>query len=225
VTIGSTRGCLSLSVRVGVVRSAALTVGRLNGTTGNGAGTVGTVSRIFSTFVAVRRGATAGLRSILRKPGKLAGLSLSVVTLPMFLFSRRHMSGFFWMMTEQCGLRLMWGTPTNETTPTAGWGPFQLARALEWTRSVLSVSKFFGGSVDIGHTQGCTVGPLATIGGLMNITEFTKFTAEAVSDSYDIVTEDGYPQIVWALSQEPETILVKTVEGDVFQLHVTRLDA
>jgi hypothetical protein len=58
----------------------------------------------------------------------------------------------------------------------------------------------------------------------MNITEFTKFAAEALQESYDLVLEDGYPQIVWALGQEPETIIVKTTDGDVFQLNVTRMD-
>ena len=59
----------------------------------------------------------------------------------------------------------------------------------------------------------------------MNITEFTQALAVAVDGgSYDLIMAEGYPQIVWALGAEPETLIVKTVEGDVFQIQVSRMD-
>lgn len=62
----------------------------------------------------------------------------------------------------------------------------------------------------------------------MNSPEFVEAVAHAIRDSHEIVLADDtdeHPAVwmVWGVSTQPDTILARTHEGDVFQVKVRRL--
>lgn len=75
-------------------------------------------------------------------------------------------------------------------------------------------------------TQYATLEALAHIGGMMNLSDFVQAVAETIDRSDRIVLADepdigpGPVNIVWGLSCDHDTILVRTSDGDVFRLKV-----
>jgi hypothetical protein len=59
----------------------------------------------------------------------------------------------------------------------------------------------------------------------MRSNQFVEAVAKAIDKSHDIVLADGeFPvTLQWGISTQPDTIVVETSDGDLFQIKVERL--